>query len=195
MGLSNAGAPTVSEPNLKLRYKPKKSLEQRKNPLLRKESAPPSLRRRPAETLGGEDQQRGQGWLISSLWARSHRGRGSLLRAIMGSWLYSICPTLLQGGRLGLKANPCSLCPEEGVPLKKNVQRPWRLMVVCFLPILLGGKWEAEATLLATAWSLTMPPSLSNPQTPPLVVAAHLHQGAAPPTTVSTAPTLSWAQR
>ncbi|XP_012588310.1 PREDICTED: histone deacetylase 7 isoform X2 [Condylura cristata] len=35
---------TVSEPNLKLRYKPKKSLERRKNPLLRKESAPPSLR-------------------------------------------------------------------------------------------------------------------------------------------------------
>ncbi|XP_053410755.1 histone deacetylase 7 isoform X3 [Nycticebus coucang] len=43
---------TVSEPNLKLRYKPKKSLERRKNPLLRKESAPPSLQRRPAETLG-----------------------------------------------------------------------------------------------------------------------------------------------
>ncbi|XP_024431261.1 histone deacetylase 7 isoform X3 [Desmodus rotundus] len=43
---------TVSEPNLKLRYKPKKSLERRKNPLLRKESAPPSLRRRPAEALG-----------------------------------------------------------------------------------------------------------------------------------------------
>ncbi|KAM5288278.1 histone deacetylase 7 isoform 3-T3 [Ctenodactylus gundi] len=43
---------TVSEPNLKLRYKPKKSLERRKNPLLRKESAPPSLRRRPAEPLG-----------------------------------------------------------------------------------------------------------------------------------------------
>ncbi|XP_032203883.1 histone deacetylase 7 isoform X9 [Mustela erminea] len=43
---------TVSEPNLKLRYKPKKSLERRKNPLLRKESAPPSLRRRPTETLG-----------------------------------------------------------------------------------------------------------------------------------------------
>ncbi|KAM4840867.1 histone deacetylase 7 isoform X12 [Urocitellus parryii] len=43
---------TVSEPNLKLRYKPKKSLERRKNPLLRKESAPPSLRRRPAETFG-----------------------------------------------------------------------------------------------------------------------------------------------
>ncbi|XP_016056677.1 PREDICTED: histone deacetylase 7 isoform X2 [Miniopterus natalensis] len=43
---------TVSEPNLKLRYKPKKSMERRKNPLLRKESAPPSLRRRPAETLG-----------------------------------------------------------------------------------------------------------------------------------------------
>lgn len=46
----------VSEPNLKLRYKPKKSLERRKNPLLRKESAPPSLRRRPAETLGGRVQ-------------------------------------------------------------------------------------------------------------------------------------------
>ncbi|XP_074181883.1 histone deacetylase 7 isoform X2 [Rhinolophus sinicus] len=43
---------TVSEPNLKLRYKPKKSLERRKNPLLRKESAPPSLRRRAADTLG-----------------------------------------------------------------------------------------------------------------------------------------------
>ncbi|KAM6215060.1 histone deacetylase 7 [Rhynchocyon petersi] len=43
---------TVSEPNLKLRYKPKKSMDRRKNPLLRKESAPPSLRRRPAETLG-----------------------------------------------------------------------------------------------------------------------------------------------
>lgn len=60
VGPSNAGAPIVSEPNLKLRYKPKKSLERRKNPLLRKESAPPSLRRRPAETLGGEGQQRGQ---------------------------------------------------------------------------------------------------------------------------------------
>lgn len=54
VGPSNPGAPPVSEPNLKLRYKPKKSLERRKNPLLRKESAPPSLRRRPAETLGGE---------------------------------------------------------------------------------------------------------------------------------------------
>ncbi|XP_066224946.1 histone deacetylase 7 isoform X1 [Saccopteryx leptura] len=43
---------TVSEPNLKLRYKPKKSQERRKNPLQRKESAPPSVRRRPAETLG-----------------------------------------------------------------------------------------------------------------------------------------------
>lgn len=46
----------MSEPNLKLRYKPKKSLERRKNPLLRKESAPPSLRRRPAETLEGRIQ-------------------------------------------------------------------------------------------------------------------------------------------
>ena len=56
---SDPGAPAVSEPNLKLRYKPKKSLERRKNPLLRKESAPPSLRRRPAETLGGEARQGG----------------------------------------------------------------------------------------------------------------------------------------
>lgn len=59
-GPSNAGVPTVSEPNLKLRYKPKKSLERRKNPLLRKESAPPSLRRRPAETLGGEARRGGR---------------------------------------------------------------------------------------------------------------------------------------
>ncbi|XP_038608206.1 histone deacetylase 7 isoform X2 [Tachyglossus aculeatus] len=43
---------TVSEPILKLRYKPKKALERRKNPLQRKESAPPSLRRRPTEPLG-----------------------------------------------------------------------------------------------------------------------------------------------
>lgn len=63
VGPSNTGAPTVSEPNLKLRYKPKKSLERRKNPLLRKESAPPSLRRRPTETLGGEGQQGGWGGL------------------------------------------------------------------------------------------------------------------------------------
>ncbi|KAI5930101.1 histone deacetylase 7 isoform X2 [Manis javanica] len=50
---------TVSEPNLKLRYKPKKSLERRKNPLLRKESAPPSLRRRPAESLGDSSPSSG----------------------------------------------------------------------------------------------------------------------------------------
>ncbi|XP_006865396.1 PREDICTED: histone deacetylase 7 isoform X2 [Chrysochloris asiatica] len=43
---------TVSEPNLKLRYKPKKSQERRKNPIQRKESSPPSLLRRPPETLG-----------------------------------------------------------------------------------------------------------------------------------------------
>ena len=59
---SHPSAPAVSEPNLKLRYKPKKSLERRKNPLLRKESAPPSLRRRPAETLGGEARRVG-GWV------------------------------------------------------------------------------------------------------------------------------------
>uniref|UniRef100_A0ABM5FPL5 Histone deacetylase n=1 Tax=Pogona vitticeps TaxID=103695 RepID=A0ABM5FPL5_9SAUR len=42
---------TASEPNLKLRYKAKKSGERRKNPLTRKESAPPSLKRRPAEAI------------------------------------------------------------------------------------------------------------------------------------------------
>lgn len=78
MGLSNAGAPTVSEPNLKLRYKPKKSLERRKNPLLRKESAPPSLRRRPAEPLGGKGQQGEQRGPVFSLWVRSHPDRASV---------------------------------------------------------------------------------------------------------------------
>lgn len=45
---------TISEPNVKLRCKPKKLLEGRKNPLRRKGSAPSNLhlRRRPAETLG-----------------------------------------------------------------------------------------------------------------------------------------------
>lgn len=43
---------TASEPNLKLRYKTKKAGERRKNPLTRKESAPPSLKRRPAEAIG-----------------------------------------------------------------------------------------------------------------------------------------------
>ncbi|XP_062975347.1 histone deacetylase 7 isoform X2 [Elgaria multicarinata webbii] len=42
---------TASEPNLKLRYKVKKAGERRKNPLTRKESAPPSLKRRPAEAI------------------------------------------------------------------------------------------------------------------------------------------------
>ncbi|XP_070597141.1 histone deacetylase 7 isoform X7 [Erythrolamprus reginae] len=42
---------TASEPNLKLRCKAKKT-ERRKNPLTRKESAPPSLKRRPAEAIG-----------------------------------------------------------------------------------------------------------------------------------------------
>ncbi|ETE71587.1 Histone deacetylase 7, partial [Ophiophagus hannah] len=41
---------TASEPNLKLRCKAKKT-ERRKNPLTRKESAPPSLKRRPAEAI------------------------------------------------------------------------------------------------------------------------------------------------
>ncbi|XP_061470518.1 histone deacetylase 7 isoform X2 [Rhineura floridana] len=42
---------TASEPNLKLRYKTKKAGERRKNPLTRKESAPPSLKRRPTEPI------------------------------------------------------------------------------------------------------------------------------------------------
>ncbi|XP_077185409.1 histone deacetylase 7 isoform X3 [Paroedura picta] len=42
---------TASEPNLKLRYKTKKAGERRKNPLTRKESAPPSLKRRPTEAF------------------------------------------------------------------------------------------------------------------------------------------------
>ncbi|XP_054859347.1 histone deacetylase 7 isoform X2 [Eublepharis macularius] len=42
---------TASEPNLKLRYKTKKAGERRKNPLTRKESAPPSLKRRPTEAI------------------------------------------------------------------------------------------------------------------------------------------------
>lgn len=99
VGPSNTGAPTVSEPNLKLRYKPKKSLERRKNPLLRKESAPPSLRRRPAETLGGEDQWSGWGALILSFWIRSHED-GSLPQASHG-WLYRACPARLPAGRWG----------------------------------------------------------------------------------------------
>ncbi|XP_018425072.1 PREDICTED: histone deacetylase 7 isoform X2 [Nanorana parkeri] len=41
---------TASEPNLKWPCRPKKSGERRKNPLTRKESAPPAVRRRPPET-------------------------------------------------------------------------------------------------------------------------------------------------
>ncbi|XP_073432768.1 histone deacetylase 7-like isoform X2 [Dendrobates tinctorius] len=41
---------TASEPNLKWPVRPKKSGERRKNPLMRKESAPPAVRRRPPET-------------------------------------------------------------------------------------------------------------------------------------------------
>ncbi|XP_040395300.1 histone deacetylase 7 isoform X13 [Cygnus olor] len=42
---------TASEPNLKVRCKPRKCLDRRKNPLTRKESAPPSLKRRPPEAI------------------------------------------------------------------------------------------------------------------------------------------------
>ncbi|XP_029450962.1 histone deacetylase 7 isoform X3 [Rhinatrema bivittatum] len=40
---------TASEPNLKVRYK--KVVDRRKNPLMRKESAPPTVKRKPTETL------------------------------------------------------------------------------------------------------------------------------------------------
>ncbi|NWQ72230.1 HDAC7 deacetylase, partial [Neopipo cinnamomea] len=42
---------TASEPNLKVRCKPRKCLDRRKNPLTRKESAPPSLKRRPPDAI------------------------------------------------------------------------------------------------------------------------------------------------
>ncbi|XP_069662357.1 histone deacetylase 7 isoform X4 [Haliaeetus albicilla] len=42
---------TASEPNLKVRCKPRKCLDRRKNPLMRKESAPPSLKRRQPEAI------------------------------------------------------------------------------------------------------------------------------------------------
>lgn len=45
-------SPAASEPNLKVRCKPRKCLDRRKNPLTRKESAPPSLKRRPPEAIG-----------------------------------------------------------------------------------------------------------------------------------------------
>lgn len=102
MGPSNTGAPTVSEPNLKLRYKPKKSLERRKNPLLRKESAPPSLRRRPAETLGGEGQRGGRGWPVLSLWVGSRPDRTT-------AHGYTGCVHTRQGAELRLQASPCSV--------------------------------------------------------------------------------------
>lgn len=50
----------ASEPNLKVRCKPRKCLDRRKNPLTRKESAPPSLKRRPPEAIG-EDGVTGGG--------------------------------------------------------------------------------------------------------------------------------------
>lgn len=102
MGPSHAAAPTVSEPNLKLRYKPKKCLERRKNPLLRKESAPPSLRRRPAETLGGEASSRHR----QAGATRSHQDGSPLGVAVV---LVQGVPYTLARGELGLKASLCSV--------------------------------------------------------------------------------------
>ncbi|XP_065275673.1 histone deacetylase 7-like [Emys orbicularis] len=47
---------TASEPNLKVWYKPKKLVDRRKNPLTRKESAPPSLKRRPLGWVQNQGQ-------------------------------------------------------------------------------------------------------------------------------------------
>ncbi|NXU42412.1 HDAC7 deacetylase, partial [Drymodes brunneopygia] len=58
---------TASEPNLKVRCKPRKCLDRRKNPLTRKESAPPSLKRRPPEAIG----ESGQGGLGLTTGSRS----------------------------------------------------------------------------------------------------------------------------
>lgn len=66
-------SPAASEPNLKVRCKPRKCLDRRKNPLMRKESAPPSLKRRPPEAIGegsawtGLGETSGPGWGSSSL--------------------------------------------------------------------------------------------------------------------------------
>lgn len=51
LGLTTLSS-AASEPNLKVRCKPRKCLDRRKNPLTRKESAPPSLKRRPPEAIG-----------------------------------------------------------------------------------------------------------------------------------------------
>lgn len=95
-GPRSTGVPPVSEPNLKLRYKPKKSLERRKNPLLRKESAPPSLRRRPAETLGGEAWRWGD-WSCS--FGSGPTNTDPFLRVTLGGC--AGCPTHVPGGELG----------------------------------------------------------------------------------------------
>uniref|UniRef100_A0A8D0GGD8 Histone deacetylase n=1 Tax=Sphenodon punctatus TaxID=8508 RepID=A0A8D0GGD8_SPHPU len=57
---------TASEPNLKVRYKTKKAGERRKNPLTRKESAPPSLKRRPQEARA-ESRDLGTGSSLMAL--------------------------------------------------------------------------------------------------------------------------------
>lgn len=104
VGLSITAAPAVSEPNLKLRYKPKKSLERRKNPLLRKESAPPSLRRRTAETLGGEHWQHVCGADLVPLSQVLPR-QGSPSQIYRG-WLCWVCSTHSPGGRVGAESQP-----------------------------------------------------------------------------------------
>lgn len=60
--------PAASEPNLKVRCKPRKCLDRRKNPLTRKESAPPSLKRRPPEAIG-----EGSAW--TGVWVWGDRGK------------------------------------------------------------------------------------------------------------------------
>ena len=134
---SDPGAPAVSEPNLKLRYKPKKSLERRKNPLLRKESAPPSLRRRPAETLGGEARQ--GGW-VGQAWCPPP----GLRWVVVTGW-----PTHLPGGELGQNPAPAPLANLTSAQKKGHLKKTKCSEVLEAgdgLPVLLGRKQEAEPT-------------------------------------------------
>lgn len=134
---SDACAPAVSEPNLKLRYKPKKSLERRKNPLLRKESAPPSLRRRPAETLGGEAPR---GGLVAGLvpFGQAPSRQGCPPQGCCG-WLSGCVPHTWQGASWG--CTPTLLAwrtsaLKKGHLRKMCVQRHWRRVAGRLLPAL-----------------------------------------------------------
>lgn len=83
---------TASEPNLKVRCKPRKCLDRRKNPLTRKESAPPSLKRRPPEAIG-----EGFAWMVIP------RGFGETLGPSWSSYglpriLCHVCSSIVSPG-------------------------------------------------------------------------------------------------